>query len=44
MAASVCTYCTHMTSHATGVDEITGYNGNYKKDEKKLKHFENIVF
>ena len=21
-----------------------GYNGNYKKDEKKLKHFENIVF
>ena len=21
-----------------------GYNGNYKKDEKKLKHFENTVF
>ena len=30
-----CTYCTHMTSHAIWVDEIT-YNGNYKKDKKNV--------
>ena len=36
--------CTHMTSHAIWVDEVTGTIISTKKINKKLKHFEKIIF
>ena len=38
------TCCTHMTSHAIWIDEISGVMISIKKITKNLKHFGKIVF